>query len=295
VGNDTYIVDNAGDVVIENPGEGTDAIQASVSYTLPDNVENLSLTGAVAINGTGNALDNIISGNSSNNILSGLGGADVLDGGGGTDTASYAASLSGVNVSLATGAAHGGDAEGDTLISIENLTGSAFNDTLEGDSGNNVLNGGAGIDTVSYEHAAAGVTVNLTLITAQNTIGAGTDSLAGIENLTGSAYDDVLTGNSSANVLAGGTGNDRLTGGSGDDVFVFQAGFGHDVVTDFSVGDTTHHDTLDLRGLGFTSTTDVLNHTDLGASAVIHAGSADITLTGVTKALLSSHTFDFLV
>ena len=97
-------------------------------------------------------------------------------------------------MSLAAGTASGGDAQGDTLSNIENLTGSGFTDTLEGDGGNNVLNGGAGIDTVSYEHAGAAVAVSLAITAAQNTGGAGTDTLSGFENLTGSAFNDTLTG-----------------------------------------------------------------------------------------------------
>ena len=79
-GNDTYVVDNAGDVVNETGGDGTDPVQASVSFSLADpvhaigSIENLTLTGTGAINGTGNALDNILIGNSANNILTGLGG-----------------------------------------------------------------------------------------------------------------------------------------------------------------------------------------------------------------------------
>ena len=85
-GDDLYIVDNAGDVIGETPGNGTDTVQASVSYTLAPNVENLILTGGVAINGTGNAQNNAISGNIAANVLKGGFGNDVLSGGGGNDT-----------------------------------------------------------------------------------------------------------------------------------------------------------------------------------------------------------------
>ena len=116
----------------------------------------------------------------------------TLDGGGGVDTASYASSGAGVAVSLALGTGIGGDAEGDRLFNIENLTGSNSDDTLEGNAGNNLLVGGLGIDTVSYANATSGangqgVTVNLALTSAQNTIRAGTDTLSGFENLTGSS------------------------------------------------------------------------------------------------------------
>ena len=142
LGNDTYFVDSTGDRVIENLNQGVDTIRSSVTYTLPANLENLILTGTSAINGTGNALANLLVGNSANNTLAGLGGADVLDGGDGIDTATYVASAAGVNVSLQAGTATGGDAEGDTFVRIENLTGSQFDDTLEGNSGNNLLWGG---------------------------------------------------------------------------------------------------------------------------------------------------------
>jgi Ca2+-binding RTX toxin-like protein len=266
-GDDIYIVDNTSDVVTENPGQGTDQIQSSVTYTLSANVENLILIGSGNIKGTGNTLDNAVTGNTGNNVLAGLAGADALDGGLGTDTATYAASAASVNVSLATGHGGGGDAQGDTLINIENLTGSAFNDTLEGNAGNNVLAGGVGIDLASFEHAAAGVNVSLAVTAAQNTLGAGTDTLSGFENLTGSAFNDTLTGNGLANridggagndiinggagndtiqgstgtdTLMGGTGNDLLTGGMDDDAFVFNTALNGltnvDDVTDFQVG-----------------------------------------------------------
>ena len=84
-GNDTYIVDSVGDVVKELAHQGVDTVKASVTFTLGANVENLTLTGHDAINGTGNELDNIITGNSGNNILSGGAGHDVLTGGDGSD------------------------------------------------------------------------------------------------------------------------------------------------------------------------------------------------------------------
>jgi Ca2+-binding RTX toxin-like protein len=78
----------------------------------------------------------------------------------------------------------------------------------------------AGIDTVSYKHAASGVNVSLAINSAQNTGGAGSDTLSGFENLTGSASGDVLTGSSGANVLNGLAGNDTLKGGGGADTWM---------------------------------------------------------------------------
>ena len=181
-----------------------------------------------------------INGLAGNDVISGLGGADWMDGGAGIDTASYAASTSGVTVSLMTGTGSGGDAEGDTLTNIENLTGSNFDDTLEGNAGNNKLVGGLGTDTVSYANAASGangvgVTVNLSLTSAQNTITAGTDTLSGFENLTGSQFNDTLTGTTAANVLTGLGGNDMLNGGAGADRML--GGTGNDTYVVDNVGD----------------------------------------------------------
>jgi Ca2+-binding RTX toxin-like protein len=88
-GNDTYVVDNLGDTVTENSGEGIDTVKASVSFTLGANIENLSLVGAGAINGTGNDLDNKIDGNGAGNTINGKAGHDSLFGRAGADTFAF--------------------------------------------------------------------------------------------------------------------------------------------------------------------------------------------------------------
>ncbi|SFH27662.1 retention module-containing protein [Pseudomonas sp. NFACC45] len=158
--------------------------------------------------------------------------------------------------------------DGDDILSAGSgnnaLHGEAGNDLLYSGAGNDLLDGGTGNDTASYAHATAGVTVNLGLLAAQNTVGAGIDTLAGIENLVGSNFNDTLTGDSASNringglgddvlnggggddVLIGGLGNNTLAGGSGADTFQWQVGnSGHDLVTDFTPG----LDKLDLSQL----------------------------------------------
>ena len=191
----------------------------------------------------GDLNDNKLTGGGGNDMLIGSDGNDSLDGGTGTDTVSYADAGDAVTVNLALSSATGG-AGTDTLANIENIIGSSFfDDTLTGNAGDNVLqgldgadtlNGGAGNDTLdggdgdgdtaSYVGASSGVTVSLAIAAAQNTIGAGVDTLIGIENLTGSALNDILTGDANANILDGGAGNDTLNGGAGDDNLLGGAG-----------------------------------------------------------------------
>ncbi len=87
-GDDIYVVDSATDAVTEAASAGTDTVQTTVTSTLGANVENLTLTGTAAINGTGNTLNNSLTGNTANNSLSGGDGADTLTGGAGNDTMS---------------------------------------------------------------------------------------------------------------------------------------------------------------------------------------------------------------
>ena len=256
-GNDTYVMNNANDTVTELAGEGTDTFQTSVSLTLSANVENAVVATAAGITVTGNALENTMTGNAGGDLffggdgadtlgggngddtLDGGNGNDALDGGAGADTASYATAASAVTVSLAIGAAQDTLGAGtDMLSNIENLLGSALNDTLtggaaantiDGGAGNDTLDGGAGADTASYASAASGVTVNLAIGAAQNTLGAGIDMLSNFESLLGSAFNDTLTGDGGANTLSGGNGDDALSGGAGNDTL--DGGGGNDTAS----------------------------------------------------------------
>ena len=78
-GNDTYIVDDTGDQVAEGANAGVDLVQSAVNFVLPENVENLTLTGIVNLQGTGNALANKITGNDGSNVLDGAGGGDTME------------------------------------------------------------------------------------------------------------------------------------------------------------------------------------------------------------------------
>ncbi|OWJ66199.1 calcium-binding protein [Inquilinus limosus] len=212
----------------------------------------------------GNSDNNTLTGGAGNDNLAGNGGADVLDGGAGTqDMADYIFSSAGVTVNLATHAASGGDAAGDTLSNIEWLRGSEFDDGLTGDGSANRLSGlggadlldggdgndqliggggadalfgGAGFDTALYDNALAGVTVNLGN-DMLNTGDAAGDIFTSIENLVGSAFDDNLTGDAGSNYIQGWHGDDVLNGGGGADIL--NGGLGADTFVFASVADST--------------------------------------------------------
>ncbi|MGJ8598306.1 Ig-like domain-containing protein, partial [Sulfitobacter sp.] len=203
-------------------------------------------TGSHAIGDTFDSIENLrgssfgdrLNGNSGNNVLEGRGGADILNGYGGVDTATYALSGAAVTVSLATGLGSGGEAEGDVLTGIENLIGSAFDDTLTGDSGANTLTGGdgndilaggggadalfggVGVDRASYANSAG--FVNVSLLSGYAGGGAGStaigDTFDSIEGLTGSIFNDRLNGDNNNNILDGGAGGDVMKGNGGLDV-----------------------------------------------------------------------------
>lgn len=253
-GDDVYVIAR-NDVITEMANGGIDLVQSSISYTLGSNLENLTLSGTRAINGTGNALNNVLTGNTANNVLSGGAGADKLLGGAGADKMlggsgndTYYVDHTGDRVYETTTTTSTTDAGGkDTVHAylsactlgnfIENcrimstgvasLAGNSLNNVIHAGKGNNFMTGGSGTDTLSYAYGAngtSGVSVSLATTSAQGTGGSGTDTISGFENLTGSANSDSLTGNSAANLIRGGSGNDTVSGGGDDDTLYGDAG-----------------------------------------------------------------------
>ena len=228
--------DAQGDVLI--------SVENLVGSSFNDTLIGSFGTGNFLLGASGNDYLFGLSGNDSlyggdgNDLLNGGAGADYLNGGQGVDTANYASSAGGVSVRLYNGIGTGNDAHGDTLIDIENVVGSGFDDALIGANGqDNVLEGGAGADyidglggsdTASYAGSDASVTVRLFNGTGIGGDAAG-DTLAHIENLHGSSHSDVLVGsNALANMLDGGDGNDSIFGLSGSDMLL--GGQGNDLL-----------------------------------------------------------------
>ncbi|WP_439596284.1 right-handed parallel beta-helix repeat-containing protein [Falsiroseomonas sp.] len=209
---------------------------------------------------TGDAADNLLMGGAGDDTLVGGAGADTLDGGEGYDLVSYATATTGLVVDLQDPSAATGDAAGDTLISIEYVTGGSGNDTLLGDSFSNILDGGSGDDfisgrgnagdtmaggdtliggegndTVSYEWDSTGVA--LYLDTGEANYVGGTDSVIGFEHAVGGSGMDLIQGNAGANRLNGGSNDDTLNGNDGDDLLqgaggddLLQGGAGNDTL-----------------------------------------------------------------
>ncbi|WP_342240959.1 calcium-binding protein [Inquilinus sp. OTU3971] len=217
---------------------------------------------------TGDAAANELRGFYGNDLIEGGAGADTIYGdyfdgtshsNSGTDTASYSSSSAAVVVDLLAGTGSGGDAAGDILWDVENLTGSSHDDRLIGNGGANVLrggagadqlDGGAGIDTASYYTGTVGVTINLATGTGTGGDAQG-DTFVGIENVNGSTVADQITGNAEANVLNGWTGQDVLTGAAGADRFVFTAAGDSAVGKADRIADFSHAqgDLIDLSAI----------------------------------------------
>jgi serralysin len=273
-GNDTYIVDNVGDAVFEPLGQGSDLVQSSVTYTLAADVEHLTLTGAAAINGTGNVLDNIITGNDANNILTGLEGADVLLGGAGVDRMTGGDGNDTYYVGTAGDLVVEGLNQGtfDQVFSTISYTmtanveylmllggspingsGNTLANIIQGNNAANVLNGGVGADHMLGAQANDTYVVDNAGDTTVEYFDQGTDTVNAsisftladnVENLTltgsganagtGNDLANRIIGNGAANIIDGKAGADMLTGGLGADIFVFSRADIADTITDFS-------------------------------------------------------------
>jgi Ca2+-binding RTX toxin-like protein len=264
-GDDTYLVDNAKDIIVELAGEGTDTVQSWISFILGNELENLYLLGTANINATGNAFNNHLFGNDGNNTLNGGAGFDYMAGGlgndayivdsagdtvlefadEGTDTVwssvSYELFVNLENLVLTGTAAI--DGTGNVLDNT--ITGNAAVNTLWGLDGNDTLDGGAGADTliggegddtyyidnildVVVEAADEGIDTVITAISY--TLGAQIENLIltgkAATNATGNDLTNTIIGNDGKNIIDGGIGDDYLDGGKGIDTLI--GGLGND-------------------------------------------------------------------
>lgn len=261
LGDDTYIVDNAGDVIKEVVGGGYDVVKSSVSHVLASEVEALQLQGSAAINGTGNELSNRLVGNSANNILNGGGGSDVMIGGLGDDTygvddgsdrivESEGAGTDTVNSSVSFTLANHLENLSLTGTAAINATGNAANNVLRGNVADNRLDGaqgadrmigGQGNDTYFVDNAGDAVVEDLNggndtvISTLDYTLAANVEALTlsgPALNATGNELSNELIGNERNNRLYGAAGDDFLQGGRGDDRYVFGVGQGQDHISE---------------------------------------------------------------
>lgn len=304
LGDDWYIVGSAGDQAYEYFGEGTDTVQAWVSWTLGDNFERLLLAGTANINATGNALNNTLAGNSGNNILNGGAGNDYMRGYGGDDT--YVVGAAGdVTVEAVGGGTDtvqawiswtlGANVERLLLYgSALNGYGNALNNTIAGTAGNNLIDGKGGNDYMAGYGGNDIYIVDSAGDVVAEAAGAGTDTVrawvtyslgANVErielqgsaniNATGNALNNTLVGNSGNNILNGGAGSDYMVGYGGDDIYVVDSA--GDAVVEAAAGGTdtvrsfinytlgANVERLELQGTGnINGTGNALNNTIAG-------------------------------
>ena len=274
-GNDVYVIDGAGDVILDSGADDRDQVRAAVSYTLAFGLEDLVLTGSLAIGGFGNAAQNSLTGNAAGNLLDGGGGADLMSGGRGNDTyvvddpGDRVVELAGEGVDTvrsAIGFDLGGtasgvenliltgtgdiDARGNGLANI--LTGNDGANRLDGAGGSDRLIGGKGDDVYVVDDAGDRVVESLANAAGgtdrvESAIAFSLAALANVEDLvlltaagaaagTGNARANLIRGNDAANLLYGGAGNDRLEGGAGDDLLL--GGLGDDLLAGGDGDDT---------------------------------------------------------
>ncbi|MBR0830454.1 VCBS domain-containing protein [Bradyrhizobium manausense] len=268
--------------VVVNLGTGV----ASDGYGGTDTLVNIEGVG-------GSTHDDVLTGSAADNeIFDGGMGNDIIDGGGKSiastpfgDFSNYAGAMGGVVVNLVTGTAVGDLSVGtDTLINIDSINGTAFDDVITGNANANLLRGFAGSDVI---HGGDG---NDQIEGGQLS----NPSLGGNDVLYGEGGNDVIYGGSGNDLIDGGIGNDILTGLAGADTFVFAVHDGADQITDFS---HAQGDRIDLTGVAgaIGSIADIQSHAQqVGADTVITFGGGDtLTLTNVTLGGLVDGDFIF--
>jgi len=326
LGDDTYIVDNAGDRTLELAAQGTDTVRSAIQHTLLANVENLVLTGSASVNAAGNALDNVIDGNSGGNLINGLAGADTMRGAGGSDT--YIVDNAGDQVIEAS--AGGGSA--DTVQSSVTFTlgnnierlyltgtgnidafGNVLANAINGNNGANRLDGGAGADVMrggfgndtyvvetpgdlALESSPSGgidtveSSIALTLLAnVENLVLTGSANING----AGNALANSLTGNSGNNLLNGFAGADTMSGGDGDDVYIVDNA-GDQAIETNAAGGTDRVQS----SVGFALGDNVENLTLTGSAGIDGTGNAlnnAITGNGAANALSGGDGHDTLL
>lgn len=246
LGNDTYVVDAIGDKVTEIAGQGIDKVISSITYTLANTLENLTLT-ETATTGTGNIVANVLIGNAAANGLNGLAGNDSLVGAAGNDSL-------------------------DGGLGVDTMTGGLGNDTYfvnaTGDKITEIANQGS--DTVNSSLIAYNLTANVEKLTLTATVAS---------NGTGNALNNTLTGNDFANILNGLTGIDTMVGGAGNDTYKV------DVATDkVTEGNDVGIDTVISTAVKFALSANIENLTLTGAAANGTGNAANNTLIGTLNA-----------
>ncbi len=264
LGNDVYTVDVATDVVTENLNEGTDEIRTALTtYTLGNNVENLTFTGTVAFTGTGNALNNLITGGA---------GADTLTGGAGDDTLSGGAG-------------------------IDRMVGGTGNDVYIVDVATDVIveNLNEGTDEVRTALTTFTLGANVENLTFTGTVAFNGTGNTLNNAMVGGAGNDTLNGGAGDDVIRGAGGNDSLTGSTGNDTFVFNAGFGKDTIVDFTAGAGVG-DVIEFHDNIFANFAAVQSHaTQVAADVQITVDAATtILLKNVVLANLNTDDFRFV-
>jgi hypothetical protein len=255
-GDDIFVVDDPDDQPVELKGEGVDTVQASLSWELGDNLENLVLTGDESIDGTGNELENVLEGNSASNILDGQRGADTMQGGLGSDTYYV-------------------DDENDDVIETSSTV--ALNRFSGGvarwRNGEPLLDIGEQDVADDIDQVISTVSFTLSEFVENLTLD-GEDDIDG----WGNGLDNTVVGNSGDNVLYSGEGGtDLLIGGEGEDTFVIDNTTGTTRIEDPEGG----VDVLELKG--FMLTSDVLElsfEEAAGSTLLIHNSSSGVVRRG---------------